>query len=98
MDCCRVTSGTLEMVYSSVTVTASNTIGLPNAISVPSWLVSGYNTVMLSSMATQGFISGYVTDGLGMPIATPAKRNSCFPVGGVSVNASPVNGSLLFCA
>ena len=46
---------------------------------------------MLSSVATQGFVSGSVTDAVGNPISVPSNG---IPVsgGGVSVNASPANG------
>ncbi len=86
-----VTSGAVEMEYSSVTVTANSVTNLPNATSVPTWPVAGYSAVILSSAVTQGYVSGSVTDGLGIPIAIPA---SGIPVsgGGVSVNASASNG------
>lgn len=87
-----VTSGTLETEFSSVTVTSNNTTYIPNATTSPIWTVAGYSTVFLSSVATQGFVSGYVTDTAGLPILSPA---SGVPVSaaGNSVNASLTNGS-----
>lgn len=101
-----VDSGSFSAEISTVAVTANSTVRIPNATTVPTWLVAGgYDTIMTSGTAT-GMISGKVTDALNVVIAggIPVTANNTItttgsngnyflrlPLGVYDLTANPVN-------
>lgn len=87
-----VTSGSAEMEISSVVVTANNKTYIPNSITSPVWPVTNYNSLMLSTTVTQGFISGWVRDAFGLAINSPSSGIPVSAAGGTT-NANTTTGN-----
>jgi len=86
-----VTSSTRFLEILSVTVTANTTTYAPNGSTSPTWPLSNYPVSVLSSNATMGFVSGRVTNALGVVISPAATISA---LGGGSTTAG-VNGYFL---
>jgi len=54
-------SGSYYAFMDSVTVTAGNTVSVPNASTLPPWQLAGVYAVRLASSSDSGFVSGRVT-------------------------------------
>lgn len=109
-----VASNDAILEISSVVVTANNTTNILNSITFPTWNYTGYNSVVLSSDASEGFISGRVTDSVGSAIAsginvgvgailTPASSSNGMyflrlSSGTYDVTANPNNGNSMYIA
>ncbi|MCG3205474.1 MAG: hypothetical protein KCHDKBKB_02195 [Elusimicrobia bacterium] len=86
-----IASSSLYMEISSVTVSPNTTTLVPNANTSPSWPSSGYSSVILSSVATQGYVSGWVKNALGVAIS-PAITVSA---GSLTAQANTSNGTYI---
>ncbi len=86
-----IASASLYMEISSVTVSPNTTTLIPNSVTSPGWPASGYNAVILSSVATQGYVSGWVKNALGAAIspAITVSANS------LTTQANTSNGTYL---
>ncbi len=83
-----IASGNYAVEIDTVVVTNGATTYIPNAGTVPAWSY-GLNSTILSLAATQGYISGIITDALGAAI-TPAIKVG---VGAVTRFANTTNGA-----
>lgn len=76
---------------STVPIPTAGTYSIPNASTEPPWSLVGYPAVFLSSVATQGYVSGKVTDAGSMVIAIPYITIS----DGYNTVATDINGNYL---
>lgn len=68
---CMISGGGYLHQISTVSITGTGTISIPNATTDPPWGVVGYSSVVLSSAAEQGYVSGTVTNAGGSVINLP---------------------------
>lgn len=86
-----VASAGLFMDIKSVSVTANTTTAIPNSGTTPAWPAAGNNSIVLTSAATQGYVTGWVLNTVGGAI-TPAITVSA---GAATASASTANGNYL---
>ncbi len=86
-----IASSNVFMEISSVTVSPNATTYIPNATTSPSWPANGYNAVVLSSAATQGYVTGTVLSAMGIPISPSITVSA----NALTAQANTSNGSYL---
>ncbi|MFN0118269.1 MAG: carboxypeptidase regulatory-like domain-containing protein [Elusimicrobiota bacterium] len=85
-----VTSSSRYTEISTITITSSGqTFYIPNSATTPSWPSSGHYAAILSSTATQGFISGSVKNPSGVAISPAITIRAS----GFSTTANTTNGN-----
>lgn len=64
-----ITSGSYYTTVGTVAVTANNTTWIPNATTDPAWPLTGYYAAFISTLATEGYVSGWVRNSAGAAIS-----------------------------